>query len=88
MISAEVPVSPRRGKMRVMLFVCDSRLASVIASTASAPLNPSSWAKRAVDSTPKLVEMPAITICVTPSFSRYSRSPVLVNAPHGRFVSV
>ena len=46
MISCVVPVSPSRGKMRVTLWACAPGFRSVMASTAKATLNPSSYAWR------------------------------------------
>src|ERR1700740_2227560 len=57
-ISSVVPVSPKRGKMRVRLLWCASGFMSVMASTASVTWKPHSCADRAVDSTPTLVATP------------------------------
>ena len=70
MISSVVPVSPSLGKFSVTLFVKASAFVSVMASVESVTLNPHSYAKRAVDSTPMLVETPPMTTWVTPRFFR------------------
>jgi len=51
-------------------------------------LKPCSWACRAVDSTPALVAMPAMTTWVMPSSFRYASRSVFMNAPHVRLVTV
>src|SRR5579862_1337766 len=86
-ISAVLPVSPSRGKIRAMLLACASAFRSVIASTASVTLKPSSKAWRAVDSTPMLVATPARTIWVTPSPRSCASRSVPMKAPQVRFVT-
>ena len=67
MMSCVVPVSPSLGKIRAMLLAWASACVSVMASIASVTLKPSSWAWRAVTSTPLLVATPTITTWVTPN---------------------
>src|ERR1700761_7895668 len=86
-MSCVEPVSPSLGKTLARLYACASGRASVMASTANVTLNPSSYACRAVASTPVPVATPVTTTCVTPlAFSCASRS-VRANAPHVRLVT-
>jgi hypothetical protein len=78
--AARAEAEELRGRIAELAGSCGSGARSVIASSGRLTWNPSSWASRAVDSTPTLVAMPVMTTWVTPASRSVPASPVPLKA--------